>query len=69
MSKRRWTIEELKNVNDAQFAMAILKERHSELSNPFTPFAQRLTSVINTLMDMAAAGGLTDEERSKNNGR
>lgn len=69
MSKRRWTIEELKNVNDAQFAMAILKERRSELSNPYTPFAQRLTSVINTLMDMAAAGGLTDEERSKNNGR
>lgn len=69
MSKRRWTIEELKNVNDAQFAMAILKERHSELSNPYTPFAQRLTSVINTLMDMAAAGGLADEERSKNNGR
>lgn len=69
MSKRRWTIEELKNINDAQFAMAILKERHSELSNPYTPFAQRLTSVINTLMDMAAAGGLTDEERSKNNGR
>ena len=69
MSKRRWTIEELKNVNDAQFAMAILKERHSELSNPYTPLAQRLTSVINTLMDMAAAGGLTDEERSKNNGR
>ena len=27
MSKHRWTIEELKNVNDAQFAMAILMER------------------------------------------
>lgn len=68
MSKHRWTIEELKNVNDAQFAMAILKERRSELSNPYTPFAQRLTSVINTLTDMAVDGGLTDEERSKNNG-
>ena len=49
MSKHRWTIEELKNVNDAQFAMAILMERRSELSNPYTPFAQRLTSVINTM--------------------
>jgi hypothetical protein len=34
----------------------------------YTPFAQRLTSVFNTLMDMAVDGGLTDEERSKNNG-
>ena len=34
----------------------------------YTPFAQRLTSVFNTLMDMAVEGGLTDEERSKNNG-
>ena len=34
----------------------------------YTPFAQRLTSVINTLTDMAVDGGLTDEERSKNNG-
>ena len=69
MSKHRWTIEELKSVNDAQFAMAILMERRSALSNPNTPFAQRLTSVINTLTDMAVDGGLTDEERSKNNGR
>ena len=69
MSKHRWTIEELKSVNDAQFAMAILMERRSELSNPYTPFAQRLASVINTLTDMAVDGGLTDEERSKNNGR
>lgn len=68
MSKHRWTIEELKSVNDAQFAMAILMERRSELSNHNTPFAQRLTSVINTLTDMAVDGGLTDEERSKNNG-
>lgn len=68
MSKHRWTIEELKNVNDAQFAMVILMERRNELSNPNTPFAQRLTSVINTLTDMAVDGGLTDEERSKNNG-
>ena len=35
----------------------------------YTPFAQRLTSVINTLTDMAVDGGLADEERSKNNGR
>lgn len=69
MSKHRWTIEELKSVNDAKFAMAILMERRSELSNPYTPFAQRLTIVINTLTDMAVDGGLTDEERSKNNGR
>lgn len=34
----------------------------------YTPFAQRLTSVINTLTDMAVDGGLADEERSKNNG-
>ena len=34
----------------------------------YTPFAQRLTSVFNTLTDMAVDGGLTDEERSKNNG-
>lgn len=34
----------------------------------YNPFAQRLTSVFNTLMDMAVDGGLTDEERSKNNG-
>ena len=34
----------------------------------YTPFAQRLTSVFNTLMDMAVDGGLTDEESSKNNG-
>ena len=34
----------------------------------YTPFAQRLTSVFNTLTDTAVDGGLTDEERSKNNG-
>ena len=34
----------------------------------YTPFAQRLTSVFNTLTDMAVDGGLTDEERSKNTG-
>ena len=34
----------------------------------YTPFAQRLTSIFNTLTDMAVDGGLTDEERSKNNG-
>ena len=35
----------------------------------YTPFAQRLTSVFNTLTDMAVDGGLADEERSENNGR
>ena len=34
----------------------------------YTPFAQRLTSIFNTLTDTAVDGGLTDEERSKNNG-
>ena len=68
MSKHRWTIEELKNVNDAQFAMAmpVLEKVMDTLK--YTPFAQRLTSVFNTLTDMAVDGGLTDEERSKNNG-
>ena len=66
--KKRWTIKELAAVNDAQFTMEILRERRSELSNLYSPLAQRLVSVINTLEEMAVAGGLTEEERSKNNG-
>ena len=46
MSKHRWTIEELKSVNDAKFAMAILMERRSELSNPYTPFAPVVTVLL-----------------------
>ena len=65
--KKRWTIKELAAVNDAQCTMEILRERRSELSNLYSPLAQRLASVINTLEEMAAAGGLTEEERSKNN--
>lgn len=47
--KKRWTIKELAAVNDAQFTMEILRERRSELSNLYSPLAQRLASVINTL--------------------
>ena len=66
--KKRWTIKELTSTNDAQFAMEILWECRSELSNLYSPLAQRLASVMNTLEEMATAGGLTEEERSKNNG-
>lgn len=40
--KKRWTIKELAAVNDAQFTMEILRERRSELSNLYSPLAQRL---------------------------
>lgn len=42
----RWTIEKLKETGDRDFAICILNERLNRLSNPYSPFANKLRDTI-----------------------
>ena len=43
---RRWTIKELEEVDDLAFAIAVLRERQSMLTNPNAPLSQRIDTAI-----------------------
>ncbi len=44
----RWTIKQLKEMNDVQFAMAILNERRAKV-NAYSPLGQKLDKARHTL--------------------
>lgn len=44
----RWTIKELENISDIDFAIAILNERKAGL-NHYAPLANKINKVIGTL--------------------
>ena len=45
----RWTIKELGEIDDIGFAIAILNERRTELTNPYAPLAKKIEEAIKTL--------------------
>ena len=49
---RRWTIKELKEISDINFAIAILYERKSTLTNPYSPMNDRINKAIRGLEDL-----------------
>lgn len=49
---KRWTIEELKNIKDIDFAICILNERKNSLSNPYSPLMNKLCKTIATLSEV-----------------
>ena len=44
----RWTIEQLKNMDDVVFATCILNERRKKL-NPYAPLAEKIKQAVKTL--------------------
>lgn len=49
----RWTIEQLKKTDDIDFAVAILNERRSGLTNIYSPLSERLERAARTLEGLA----------------
>lgn len=45
----RYTIEQLKNMDDISFAISILQDRKSKCTNYYSPLSQKLNKSINTL--------------------
>jgi len=45
----RWTIKQLKEISDIDFAIMELQERKNKLSNPYSPLAEKISKVIATL--------------------
>lgn len=44
-----WTIKELDNISDIDFAIRILRERHNKLTNVYSPLSKKLAEAMNTL--------------------
>ena len=44
-----WNLEQLKNINDLDFAIAFLNESYNKRGNPFSPLSEKLKSAIKTL--------------------
>lgn len=49
---KRWTIKELKEISDIEFAIIELQERKNRLSNPYSPLAEKINQVIATLIKL-----------------
>ena len=47
--KFRWTMKDLETKTDAEILRGLVQERQSELTNPYTPFAQRLAKIYDKL--------------------
>lgn len=45
----RWTIKDLETKTDAEILRGLVAERQSDLTNSYTPFAQRLDKIYNRL--------------------
>ena len=45
----RYTIEQLKNMDDISFAISILQDRKSQCTNYYSPLSQKLSKSINSL--------------------
>ena len=50
----RWTIEELKNIDDISFAVRILNERRQTTTNVYSPLNQKISKAIYTLENIRA---------------
>ena len=42
----RWTIKQLNEISDIDFAIAVLSERKNKQNNPYTPLSRKLDSTI-----------------------
>ncbi|MFA5300954.1 MAG: hypothetical protein WC389_22405 [Lutibacter sp.] len=47
--KHKFTIEELKKMSDDEIIRILVNERRNDLSNPYTPFADRLKKIASEL--------------------
>jgi len=43
--RHRWTMKELEEKNDCEILLGLVQERQSDITNPYTPFAQRLDKI------------------------
>nr|DAL85249.1 MAG TPA: hypothetical protein [Caudoviricetes sp.] len=70
----RWTIEQLKKIDDLEFAVSILNERRNELTNIYSPLSEKLARAARVLEGLAALKrtqaivielpeGMTEQER------
>ncbi len=50
----RWTIKQLNEMTNLQFARAIIGERLNKVSNPYSPLASKLRSAANKLDELVA---------------
>lgn len=48
----RWTIERLNSLSNIDFAIAILNERRSSLTNYYSPLSQKLGETILALTEL-----------------
>lgn len=48
---KRYTKKELAEMNDMQFIASVLRERKSMLTNPYSPLAEKLDSVIYKVLE------------------
>lgn len=49
---KKWTIKQLKEISDIEFAIIELQERKNRLSNPYSPLAEKINQVIATLIKL-----------------
>lgn len=49
MSKHRFTMEELETHSDKWVLFKVVQDRQSDVTNPYTPFAQRLEKIKDRL--------------------
>lgn len=55
-----WTIKQMKEMGDLEFAIAILNERAERL-NPYAPLSKRIAKAVKTLEKLKAADEKTDK--------
>ena len=48
----KWTIKQLKNISDIDFAICILNERKKTLTNPYSPMNERINKAIKGLENL-----------------
>jgi polyphosphate kinase len=52
MSKKRWTIKELKETSDVEFIKAVLNERLSDCTNVYAPLSERIQQTVSNLNNL-----------------
>ena len=48
----RWTIKQLNEISDIDFAIIELQERKNKLNNPYSPLADKINKTIRTLEEI-----------------
>ena len=58
----RWTIKELNNTSDIDFAISILNERRNGLTNPYSPISRKLDKAMQTLESVQNGSAFPDSK-------